>query len=74
MTTLKRKKGNNNLALSIALNPQIMTKRIQSIVYFALLIIACLVYTATDSTTGDNEFSTNKTEIIKKNTISLNTY
>ncbi|MBO0590564.1 hypothetical protein I2486_04010 [Cellulophaga sp. E16_2] len=52
-----------------------MTKRIQSIVYFALLIIACLVYTATDSTTtGDNEFSTNKTEIIKKNTISLNTY
>ncbi|WP_158974378.1 hypothetical protein [Cellulophaga sp. L1A9] len=52
-----------------------MTKRIQSIVYFAVLIVACLVYTATDEATHtDSDFSNTKTEIIQKNTISLNNY
>ncbi|MFI8605120.1 hypothetical protein ACIGCP_11695 [Cellulophaga baltica] len=52
-----------------------MTKRIQSIVYFALLIIACLVYTVTDiSSSTSTDFSSSKTEISQKNTVSLNKY
>lgn len=50
-----------------------MNKRIQSIVYFALFIVACLVYTVTDNK-ATNDFSNNKTEIIQKNTVSLNNY
>lgn len=49
-----------------------MTKKIQSILYFSLFVIACIVYTTTDSRESEtNMYSNSNAEMIQSNTISL---
>jgi hypothetical protein len=50
-----------------------MTKKVQSILYFSVFILACLVYTITDNEkTEMKSFSSSNSEIIQNTTVSLN--
>ena len=50
-----------------------MTKKIKSILYFSVFVIACLVYTITDDEKSEmDNFSSSNTEVIQNTTVSLN--
>ena len=50
-----------------------MTKKVQSILYFSVFILACLVYIITDNEkTEMKSFSSSNAKIIKNTTVPLN--